>query len=159
MKKQSIYEKYRNKDPRCKYPFIPSPIGYCWGFATWVDYKEGKISKEQAGECAVESYEEFCRWCEFWEGGNKTMKVIFIKDCTECPLMEFNDNSIMFCNSAAFNTPKKIGTLKEYIEVEERTIPEWCPLGDALLEVSENLKEEISNERRKREFWKRYTSW
>lgn len=34
------YEKYRNPDPRCTYPFTPDPVGYCWGYACHVDGNE-----------------------------------------------------------------------------------------------------------------------
>ena len=51
------YDKYQNKDSRCCYPFEPNPLGYCWGYANWVD--EGK-----------KDYEEFvkthCEKCDKW---------------------------------------------------------------------------------------------
>jgi hypothetical protein len=49
------FMKYKNPDKRCTYPFEPSLLGYCWGYATKVD--EGK--KMATIVCA--------KRCEFWE--------------------------------------------------------------------------------------------
>jgi len=38
---EEFYEKYHNSDPRCAYPFSPEPLGYCWGYALYVDGKRG----------------------------------------------------------------------------------------------------------------------
>jgi len=55
--KDNPYLKYRNPDPRCKYPFTPDPLNYCWGYAEKVD--EGASKKE---------IEQFCEGCEYWKG-------------------------------------------------------------------------------------------
>lgn len=44
--------KYRNPDPRCRYPFAPKPLCYCWGYALCVDEKSPPPS---------------CVSCEYWE--------------------------------------------------------------------------------------------
>ena len=31
------FSKYKNPDKRCTYPFEPMSIGYCWGWASFVD--------------------------------------------------------------------------------------------------------------------------
>ena len=49
------YEKYRKKK-RCKYPFAPVPVGYCYGYANGVD--DEKSDKE------IE--ELICDGCEFY---------------------------------------------------------------------------------------------
>ncbi len=35
------WDKYRNPDPRCRYPFTPEPLGYCWSYANHVDGTKG----------------------------------------------------------------------------------------------------------------------
>ena len=67
---------YKNKDKRCKFPFEIDVLGYCWGFALYIDYKAGRITKEEAGNYGVEDYREFCRDCEYWEEecGDKILK-------------------------------------------------------------------------------------
>lgn len=55
-KSESPYDKYRNDDKRCHYPFEQCGVGYCWGYATMVD-----------GNSKYESVERLCRFCECWE--------------------------------------------------------------------------------------------
>jgi RecJ-like exonuclease len=52
--KDNPYEKYRNPDKRCHYPF--QPIDYCWSYAGLVD--------KRATEKEIE---QFCKGCEFWK--------------------------------------------------------------------------------------------
>jgi len=59
-------KKYKNKDSRCWFPFILNQLGYCWGFASYIDCKEGRSS---GGNYDVERYEEFCRGCKYWKEG------------------------------------------------------------------------------------------
>ena len=33
----SPFDKYRNPDPRCTYPWEPGPVGYCASYACAVD--------------------------------------------------------------------------------------------------------------------------
>ena len=57
-----IYTKYENKDERCTYPFSDDPLGYCWGYANFID-----------GDKAFKDFT--CDGCEYWEGGgNDTNK-------------------------------------------------------------------------------------
>lgn len=52
-----MFEKYKNPDPRCRYPFTDSPLGYCWGWASYVDGKESFAGfKDMA----------LCHDCEFF---------------------------------------------------------------------------------------------
>jgi len=51
--KESIYDKYRNPDTRCGYPFEPCGAGYCWSYAHHVDGTEG-----------YEDMESICPGCE-----------------------------------------------------------------------------------------------
>ena len=51
MEKESPYDKYRNPDPRCRYPFTPDPVGYCWSYAHHVDGTKKELT---------------CDTCEFW---------------------------------------------------------------------------------------------
>jgi len=60
-------KEYENKDKRCKFPFRIDILGYCWTFALFVDYKVGRITKEEAGRYGVKNYEEFCKNCKYWE--------------------------------------------------------------------------------------------
>ena len=54
-------EKYRNPDPRCKYPFEPKFAGYCWGYANHVDGEPG--------------FEKFtCEGCDMWQDKPKKSK-------------------------------------------------------------------------------------
>jgi len=48
------YEKYRNANPRCTYPFRAEPLGYCCGWAMHVD---GGTKPD-------------CETCEFWRPGD-----------------------------------------------------------------------------------------
>ena len=52
------FEKYRNPDPRCVYPFTPGNLGYCWSYAHHVDGTDG-----------FKNTDNFCPGCEFWEPG------------------------------------------------------------------------------------------
>ncbi len=60
------YAKYENKDPRCDYPFTPDPIGYCWGFAQYIDYLKRPI----AWKNGVKWYKLSCRGCESYKDKN-----------------------------------------------------------------------------------------
>jgi len=51
----SVFEKYRNPDKRCGYPFTPDPCGYCWSYAHHVDDTEG-----------YEDMERICPGCELF---------------------------------------------------------------------------------------------
>jgi len=51
----SVFDKYRNPDTRCGYPFSPDPCGYCWSFAHHVDGTEG-----------YEDMEKICPGCELF---------------------------------------------------------------------------------------------
>ena len=50
-----FYGKYRNRNPRCGYPFEPSPAGYCWSYAHHVDGTKGfeEMSKEICPHCEL----------------------------------------------------------------------------------------------------------
>lgn len=49
------YQKYK-KEEHCDYPFQPSSLGYCWGYAEGVD--DGLTDDE------IEK--DLCRGCEFY---------------------------------------------------------------------------------------------
>jgi hypothetical protein len=51
----SAFDKYRNPDPRCGYPFTPDPCGYCWSFAHHVD-----------GTGCIDM-DKICPRCELWK--------------------------------------------------------------------------------------------
>ncbi len=53
---ESVFNKYRNPDHRCKYPFEACPTGYCWSFANHVD-----------GEESYEDMDAICCDCEFFK--------------------------------------------------------------------------------------------
>ncbi len=57
---------YRNDDPRCRYPWTLSNVGYCWGFACWIDYKKGLT--DMKNKYKVDSSDIFCRDCNYWQG-------------------------------------------------------------------------------------------
>lgn len=65
------------------------------------------------------------------------MKVILVKDCIECPLVEIDDEGVMFCGNGVSCPLRKIGELEEYIK--KKVIPGWCPLSD-LDDVCEKLR-------------------
>ena len=50
------FMKYRNPDQRCRYPFTPDPVGYCWGYALHID-----------GTPGYEDMGSHCPQCEFWK--------------------------------------------------------------------------------------------
>ncbi len=56
------FKKYRNPDPRCTYPFDPSPLGYCWSFAQYVD--DGWSGLKRGKEKGMET---ICKGCECWK--------------------------------------------------------------------------------------------
>ncbi len=59
---------YRNPDKRCKYPWQLGNLGYCWGYANWLDIKNK--DKGILGEYSkFESYMELCKDCEYWNNG------------------------------------------------------------------------------------------
>ena len=43
---------YKNKDKRCHYPWTISNVGYCWGWANYIDGTTGKPD---------------CLKCEYWK--------------------------------------------------------------------------------------------
>ena len=51
----SVFDKYRNRDTRCGYPFSPDPCGYCWSYAHHVDGTKG-----------YEDMEKICRGCDLF---------------------------------------------------------------------------------------------
>jgi len=61
------------------------------------------------------------------------MRVIKIENCAECPLSKFSlrrkrkEGGEIFCASAKWEKPRKIGTLKNCVS-GKTLIPEWCPL-------------------------------
>lgn len=46
---------YKNPDGRCTYPYDRGPLGYCWGYATYVDGDAG---------CDLES---LCSGCDLFK--------------------------------------------------------------------------------------------
>jgi len=58
--KPKSYEDYKNKDKRCKYPFEPCGVGYCWGYASLFD--ESKNMEE-----LKEKLKTYCIKCEFYK--------------------------------------------------------------------------------------------
>lgn len=65
-------KRYKNRDPRCRFPFTLHPLGYCWGFASYIDYKEGRESIKDGYD--VERYEEFCREYKYWKGNGLILR-------------------------------------------------------------------------------------
>lgn len=59
-----VFEKYRNPDPRCTYPFTPEPCGYCWSYANHVD-----------GDKAFKDMSTICPTCDLFKPDVKTGKV------------------------------------------------------------------------------------
>jgi hypothetical protein len=57
---ESVFNKYRNPDHRCKYPFEACPTGYCWSFANHVDMK----IVDGEGD---EDMDDICCGCEFFK--------------------------------------------------------------------------------------------
>jgi len=61
------------------------------------------------------------------------MRAIKIENCPECPLSKFSlrrkrkEGGEIFCESAKWEKPRKIGTLKNCV-VGKTPIPQWCPL-------------------------------
>ena len=60
---------YKNPDPRCKYPFEPDPLGYCWSFAIHVDKKH---TPEQIFKSCIhcELFTESKNFDKTWGGKN-----------------------------------------------------------------------------------------
>ncbi len=56
------YEKYKNPDTRCSYPFDDCPVGYCWSYANYVDGTRGFPTTN------IEM-DKLCSGCEFWGQG------------------------------------------------------------------------------------------
>ena len=56
-------QKYKNPDSRCRYPFTPDPIGYCWSYANHVDGTKG-----------FEDMDKICPGCDEWSGPAKKPK-------------------------------------------------------------------------------------
>lgn len=61
---------YKNNDPRCSYPWELGNLGYCWGYASWLDGKNGDKSIFGWGDYSMyKEYIEFCRKdCKYWKG-------------------------------------------------------------------------------------------
>ena len=53
--KLKSYKKYKNPDKRCSYPFTNDVLGYCYGFAGWLDDTKKVITMQQ-----------LCNGCEYW---------------------------------------------------------------------------------------------
>ena len=51
----SVFDKYKNQDKRCGYPFSPYPCGYCWSYAHHVDGTKG-----------YEDMERICKGCDLF---------------------------------------------------------------------------------------------
>lgn len=49
------FEKYKNTDPGCTYPFEPDPLGYCWSYAHHTD-----------GNPAFKNMKKICEGCELY---------------------------------------------------------------------------------------------
>lgn len=63
MKAKNPYLKYKNPDSRCWYPFEPDPLGYCWGYAQYIDM--GATKEEIIKDlCRKENLPE--GKCEYW---------------------------------------------------------------------------------------------
>jgi len=58
------YKKYQNNYGWCIYPFMNSPLGYCWGFAAKVDKKAGK--EEIRKGCSMKD-KEGNYYCEYYK--------------------------------------------------------------------------------------------
>jgi len=56
---------YKNNYGWCRYPYMPGPLGYCWGYAAGVD--EGKTKEEQYKSCTAKD-ENGKYYCEFYKG-------------------------------------------------------------------------------------------
>ncbi len=69
MKTKNPYLKYKNSDSRCWYPFEPDALGYCWGYAQYVDMKATK--KEII---------KLCKKCEYWHDKNDDDGGDFLRD-------------------------------------------------------------------------------
>ena len=54
------YERYRNPDKRCGYPFQPTPDGYCWAYSKHVDRVAG-----------FGNMMEICGDCQHWKGARR----------------------------------------------------------------------------------------
>lgn len=65
--REQYFEKYRNPDSRCLYPFTPDELGYCWGFAHAVD----EDRKMDGRGCSAH--------CEYWNG-NEDMPMPWHED-------------------------------------------------------------------------------
>ncbi|KKL93361.1 hypothetical protein LCGC14_1875470 [marine sediment metagenome] len=57
---------YKNKDERCRFHWTPHQHGYCWSYASWVDYQNGDDDVNETYK--VKDYIEFCKDCEYWKG-------------------------------------------------------------------------------------------
>ena len=51
-----MFQKYRNPDQRCCYPFSNDFVGYCWSFATHAD-----------GDPEFTDIESICANCSMWK--------------------------------------------------------------------------------------------
>lgn len=56
------FEKYRNPDVRCKYPFEPCPVGYCWSYANNVDGTPGYEDIRKICDGCEEYVQEGTEW-------------------------------------------------------------------------------------------------
>lgn len=64
MAKKPDYNKFKNPDKRCTYPFTPDIAGYCWSYAHHIDGTKG-----------WENIENICLKCEYWKENNGKAKV------------------------------------------------------------------------------------
>lgn len=60
MNKRRDYTKYKNPDPRCTYPFGNRPLGYCWGYANYVEGRPGYVDLKR-----------ICETCPYWNISDK----------------------------------------------------------------------------------------
>jgi len=56
---KSKFDKYHNPDMACNYPFTPDSLGYCWGYATFIDEHPNASEQE-----ITEWMKKYCRDCD-----------------------------------------------------------------------------------------------
>ena len=57
---RELFNRYKNPDPRCEYPFTPDPVGYCWSYANHVD-----------GDPQFKNLDAICKGCECFKPKKK----------------------------------------------------------------------------------------
>jgi len=57
-----MYQKYKNKNKYCKYPFENESLGYCWGYANMVD--NGASEAEIKAKCSMIASEDIQGICK-----------------------------------------------------------------------------------------------